>query len=290
MTDFIAAPLDLSRLSKPTLVDPSYEPLLAERLASLKARFEAADIPWDVDNLEFDPAVIQQQEDAYRQMLDLQSINDMALARTLGFATSVDLDWIAATFYADVPNIARMAGEKDDRYTRRILVASEALSGALTEGGIIYHALSFDPRIVDAAAFRVGPGVVQCVILVDDDAPAELMRSAVYSHLRNPKLRGTEALTVSLAKVKQREIRLRLQHGSAAIGSTIRADAEAALLAIKTRVERSIGAGLTTDELIATARVGGVVKLFLDEPLTDLDPGRNGVLSLDITVTTERQP
>ncbi|MCK5934494.1 MAG: baseplate J/gp47 family protein [Fulvimarina manganoxydans] len=288
MSEFIAEPLDLSRILKPTLVAVDFDAIKAERLAQLKARFVESGLDWDVGKLEANPGVILQREDAYRQTLDLQSINDMALARTFGFARGADLDWLAATFYADVPGISRLAGELDDRYERRIAAAGEALSGAITEGGIVYHALTFDRRIVDAVAYRVRPGVVACVILLEADAPADAIRTGLAARLRSPKLRGTEEVSVQVAFPVETAIRVRLRHGPGPDPALLNAASFAALTAVKTRVEAKIGAALTTDEIIAAARVGNVTKLVLESPMADVIPGRNGVLKIGaIEVTTE---
>lgn len=279
--------IDLSRLPAPTLVTVDYQAIKAARLASLKARLESAGLPYDVETIESDWGPVLQEEDGTRQMLDLQAINDMAKALTLGYSKGADLDRLAATFYADL-GLERMDGELDDRFERRILLAAEALAGALTAGGIEYRALAYDLRIIDAVAYEVGRGTNRCVLLIEDGAPAEAIRAGVLARLREPKLRGTAELAVSLARPIEARLSVRLQHGRGPDPELLKAESLKALGAVKARVERKIAAPLTTDEIIAEGRVGGVSKLILDEPAADLIPGRDGVLRIvGIDVRTE---
>jgi phage-related baseplate assembly protein len=131
MTRFTAETLDLSRLPPADLVRPlDYEAIVAARVADLKDRLEAADIPFDVDRLETDPGVILQEADAYRELLALQAINDVGRANMLAYATGADLDNLAAVYGGGISRLLVSAGpppvyETDERFRRRILLAPE---------------------------------------------------------------------------------------------------------------------------------------------------------------------
>lgn len=285
-----AVPIDLSSLPPPQLLQLDYEALLAARRAGLVARLDAAGIAYDVGRLESDPAMILQQEDAYRQLLDHASINDMATARTLGFARGADLDWLAATFYADL-GLARLSDEDDTRFERRILLAAEGLAGALTAGGIVYHALSISTDVVDAVSYQTEPGRMRLALLARAGIDADALRRRVEQHFTAPHLRGSAALSFALAREVPVTIDVRLRHGPGPDPSVLRLAAVAALDEVKARIEGSIGAVLTVDEVIARGRVGGVSKIVIEEPAHDADPGIDGVLRItSLSVMTEQVP
>lgn len=282
----MSSPIDLSRLSAPSLVTVDYDAIRAERVADLQARLEAAGISWEVGNLHANPFAIVQEADAFRETLDKQAINDMAVARTIGFAQGTDLDWIAATFYGDL-GLQRMDGELDDRFERRILLAAEGLAGALTRGGIAYHALTADIRVIDAVAYQTRPGQVAAHILADADVETDVLR-VVRDRFRDPKLNGSGELVLSLAKRHVTPVSILMQHGTGPAPEVLRTEAAARLDVVRDRLLTRIGEPLTTDELIAEGRVSGVSKFLLESPVADVDPGMASVLDLDISIRTER--
>src|SRR5262245_11774990 len=102
MASYIAETLDLSRLPSPAIVTVDYAAEKAALIAGIKARLEAAEIPYNVDGLESDPFVKLAEEFAYRKTLTMAQINDEAKRLTLATSFGNALDLIAATYYADL--------------------------------------------------------------------------------------------------------------------------------------------------------------------------------------------
>ena len=74
---FSATALDLSRVNKADLWPAhSFEAIRAARIADLKARLDAAGVPYDVDTLETDPGVVIQETGGFRELLTKQAIDD----------------------------------------------------------------------------------------------------------------------------------------------------------------------------------------------------------------------
>ena len=88
--------IDLSTMPFPGVIQVlDYEALLAARLTRLKQRFAEEGVEWLMEALESDPAKILQEEDAYRQMLDLQRVNDALKAVLAAYSRGTNLDAIA---------------------------------------------------------------------------------------------------------------------------------------------------------------------------------------------------
>lgn len=161
MARFPFASLELSNLPKPNVISlVDYETILAQRLADLKARLTANGVAYNVETLETDPAAILQQEDAYREALDRQAINDSAIAVMLPYASGTDLDNLGAFF-----GLRRFANETDSDFRARVQLAPEAYASTGTIGGYLYHALSASPLVQDAYVYSPASGTVRVVIL-----------------------------------------------------------------------------------------------------------------------------
>jgi phage-related baseplate assembly protein len=278
--------LDLSRLPPPTLVAVDYEAQLAERLSGLTERMTAAGIPWDVGSLETDPAVIIEQADNYRELLVRQAINDAALRRTLGFARGADLDWIAATFFASL-GIRRMDGESDARLERRLLLAPGAYAGAQSAAGIVFLALSADVRVIDARAIKRGAGDMECVVLAepaDETAAVEAVRAVLMRSSVRP---GTVPIAVRAAVPVNVTATLRLVVRPGPDPALVRLEALSMVDRLTFEARSTIGRAVSVDELKVRAWVGDVVRVHVDAPAEDVEPGEDGVVRITTTITTE---
>ena len=95
------ATIDLSQLPAPDVVEVlDYEILLAERKATLVSLYpedQQAAIARTL-TLESEPIVKLLEENAYREVILRQRVNEAAQAVMLAYATGADLDNIAATF------------------------------------------------------------------------------------------------------------------------------------------------------------------------------------------------
>lgn len=305
MSEAASEQLDLSRLPPFRLVDVDYEAIVASRLASLQARFAAAGIDYDVGMLETDPAVILQQEDAFRQTLDLQALNDAGKRLTVAYGYGPALDHIAATYFADI-GVRRMAAvddprpfaeqpddwEDDDRFRRRISLAPEARS-PYTPGAYVYAALTTSPLIADAVALNWSTGLVDrgdvCVVILgkagaDEAALAEMVGEALRSR---PIVALTDNVFVATAPRVDAEISVKLLVRRGPDPAVVREEAIRQINIYRASRYR-IGAPLALSGIDSAAHVGGVEIVQRSAPMADISTAPNKVINVTgVTVTTE---
>ncbi len=296
--------LDLSRLPAFNLVDVDYEAIVAARRASLVARLTAAGIDYDVETLETDPAMILQQEDGYRELLDKQSLNDAGKRLTVTYGYGAALDHIAATYFADI-GVRRMAlvaeprpyltnpedWEDDDRFRRRISLAPEARS-PFTPGAYVYGALSASVLVADAVALNWNAGIglergeIRVVILGTAGADEDALIEAVHAALMG---RTIIAATDDVSVVKARRVTVPYT-----AVQRVRRGPDPALVRLEGlrkldiyRAERRrIGLVIANSGLDAALHVGGVEEVV--STMASVNPGPDGIVVLSpITVTTE---
>ncbi|WP_275272638.1 baseplate J/gp47 family protein, partial [Pantoea ananatis] len=157
--------IDLSQLPAPNVVETlDYETLLAERKATLISLYpadEQASVA-RVLALESDPLVKLLQENAYREVILRQRINEAAKAVMVAWANGSDLDQLGANngvtrlvlTPADntVTPPVEAVMERDEDFRARIAAAFEGLSVAGPSGAYEFHARSADGRVADASA------------------------------------------------------------------------------------------------------------------------------------------
>lgn len=161
---------ELLRLGPPPpLARKDFESLKAESLAELIARFNAAGLPFNVGNLEANPAVILTRTASYRDMMRRQAIDDAVAKSYLGSATDGYLDRRAADYgvrrrivefanpLAGTPEVL----EDDESLRLRARLAWEALSVAGPLGAYVFHAVDAHPDVFDAMAYGPETGIVQ---------------------------------------------------------------------------------------------------------------------------------
>lgn len=269
---FSASNLDLSRVDRSELFPTqSFEGILEARLDDLKARFEAAGIPWNLGMLESDPGVILHQSSGFRELLVRQAIYDAQANVLLAFARGAFLDRLG-----DLHGVARMEGEGDDRYRGRIQLAPEAFSSAGTPGGYIYHAVSASLLVRDVGLTVVGKGTkdvaVELAILSREGSgePDEPLLRAVRQRLFRDDIRlATDSLIVRGARVINYDVVavLHLRPGPDPV--VIRANAIAALTARSDEWKR-IGGDIPLNAISAALYVAGVDRVALSAPLADI--------------------
>lgn len=165
----------LASLPKPSLIaEIDYEVLLAERKAQLVARFDAKSVPYDVQDLETDSAIIQIEEATFEETLLRALGNDIARGRYRAFAKGADLDHLAE-FY----EVRRMAGELDDRLNHRITLAQQGRSTTGPEPWYAAKAMEASIRVADVHVYQdpLLPIVEVAVLAADNGglADAELL-------------------------------------------------------------------------------------------------------------------
>lgn len=151
--------VDMSLLPPPAVIETlSFEQIFQEMLADFRARN-----PEYTALVESDPAIIQLECAAYREVLLRQRINEAAKADMIAYAVGTDLDNQAA-FYG----LERQENETDDRLRYRTQLALEAITTAGSEKAYLFHTLSADPRIKSASVQSPEPGNVVISILSNE--------------------------------------------------------------------------------------------------------------------------
>lgn len=154
------ATIDLSQLPAPDVVEVlDYETLLAERKATLISLYppeQQAAIARTLA-LESEPIVKLLQENAYREVILRQRVNEAAQANMVAYANDGDLDQLGANngvtrltrVLADDTTIPPTPAvmESNDDFRLRVASAFEGLSVAGPTGAYEYHAKSADGRV-----------------------------------------------------------------------------------------------------------------------------------------------
>lgn len=202
--------IDLPSLPFPGVVETlDFESILQEMIADLRLRS-----PSFTALVESDPAYKVLEVAAYRELILRQRINEAAKAVMVAFAKGSDLDQIAARYNVKrlvidegdpsaLPPVAPTL-ESDDEFRARIPLSLEGYTTAGSEGGYVYHALSADGNIKDAAATSNTPGRVNVYVLSrdGDGSPDENLLSIVETALNDEKVRPmTDSVSVVGASI-----------------------------------------------------------------------------------------
>lgn len=286
-------PIDLSRLPAPDVVEQiDYESILAERKAyaiGLWPVAKQAEIAATLE-LESEPLTKLLQENAYRETIWRQRVNEAALAVLLPFAKGNDLEQIGARFNVGrlvvvpanlnaVPPVAAVM-EEDDSLRERIQMAMEGMSTAGPRNAYIFHARGADGRVADATAISPSPSVVVVTIqsaLGDGSVPPGLP-AIVYDYLSDEDRRPVaDRLTVQGATVLPYAVNAVLHLDTVGPeAEPIRAAALARGLALVNR-RRRLGMEVNRSALDAALHIEGVRRVEL--------PGW-----VDIVATTAQAP
>ncbi|TAL53817.1 baseplate J/gp47 family protein [Pandoraea sp.] len=274
--------IDLSQLPPPEVIETlDYETILAARKAALVARYPAEQQPGMAAllSLESEPLVKHLEENAYRELLLRQRINEAAHAVMLAYAAGADLEQLAALFEikrltirpADPAHNLPAIREEDTDLRKRIQLAPQGFSVAGPEGAYRSHALGADGRVLDASAGSPAPGEVVITILSrigDGSAPQDLL-DAVASVLRADDVRPlTDHVTVQSAQIVTYRVHARLYTFSGPDSSVVLAVARRRLDAYVESCHR-LAREVTISGLYAALHVEGVERVEL------LAPGAN---------------
>lgn len=286
-------PIDLSQLPAPTVVEEiDYETILAERKAELVSAFpadEQATIAARLE-LESEPLLKLLQENAYREVVWRQRVNEAAYAVLLAFAAGDDLEQISARFNvtrlvitpADttaVPPVAAVM-EGDDSLRERTQMAMEGLSTAGPRNAYIFHARSADGRVADATADSPAPAeaVVTVQSALGDGTASQELLDIVAAYLNDDDRRPVaDRLTVQSAEVIEYQVEAVLHLNTVGPeAEPIRAAAEARLVELITKTRR-LGLEVNRSALDAALHIEGVKRVVLTN-------------WADIVATTEQAP
>lgn len=272
MTTF--TPIDLGQLPDPAVVESlDFETLLAQRKARLISLWpiaEQADIAARLE-LESEPLTKLLQENAYRELLLRQRVNEAALATMLAKAKGTDLEQIAAGVNltrlvvtpanpnAMPPTAAVM--EADDALRERVQMAWEGLSVAGPRNAYILHARNASALVADASATSPSPAVVSVTVQAitgDGTASAELL-ATVSKALNDEDVRPVgDRLMVQSAQILPYQVTAILHLANpGAEGEVILATARTRLAAYVNQ-RRRLGVRVSRSGIDAALHVAGV--------------------------------
>lgn len=279
------ATIDLSQLPAPVVVETlDYETLLAERKATLISLYpeEQREAIARTLSLESEPIVKLLQENAYREVLLRQRINEAAKGVMVAYALDADLDQLGANngverltiTPADSTTIPPTAAvmESNDDYRARIAAAFEGLSVAGPTGAYEYHARSADGRVADASAISPSPAVVTVTVLAregDGTAAADLL-AVVDKALNDENVRPVaDRVNVRSADIVNYKIEAEIFIYPGPEAEPVRAASEAKLAAYVTAQKR-LGRDIRLSALYAAIHVEGVQRVNLIQPAADV--------------------
>ncbi|ENE8116605.1 baseplate assembly protein [Salmonella enterica] len=279
------ATVDLSLLPVPDVVEElDYETILAERIATLISLY-----PEDQQEavartlaLESEPVVKLLQENAYREVIWRQRVNEAARAVMLAYAIDSDLDNIGANFNVErlvvtpaddttiPPTPAEM--ELDADYRLRIQQAFEGMSVAGSTGAYEFHGRSADGRVADISVISPSPACVTISVLSRENngAASDELLSIVRNALNGEDVRPVaDRVTVQSAQIVDYQISATLFIYPGPESEPVRADAEAKL---KTYIsaQHRLGRDIRLSAIYAALHVEGVQRVELTAPVADI--------------------
>lgn len=281
----MSTPIDLSQLPAPNVVEAlDYETIYAERKAAL-LDLVSSEQREDVEEtleLESEPLTKLLQENAYRELVWRQRVNEAAKAVMLAYSEDEDLDNLVANF--EVERLEIDPGEPDatppvpptyesnTNLRLRAQRAWEGLSVAGPRGAYKFHALSADGRVADASATSPSPAVaVVTVLSTDGDGTAgpELL-DIVDKALSAEDIRPvSDRLTVQSAEIINYQIGATLYLYPGPEQEPI---LEAATESLERYIaqQRRIGRDIRISAIHAALHVEGVQRVELSQPSADV--------------------
>lgn len=281
----MTSPIDLSQLPAPDIIETlDFESILAERkarLLELTPSDQRAAVA-DALALESEPITKLLEENAYRELVLRQRINDAARANMLAFATGADLDQLAANFNVErlmiapgdpdaVPPVPPTY-ESDTALRQRAQRAFEGLSVAGPTGAYVFHAISADGRVADATAVSPSPCVAVVTVLAQggNGAADQELLDVVEAALSAEDVRPVgDRLTVQSAEIVDYSI-------DAALYLYPGPEQEPILAAARQRAERYVaeqrrlGRDIRLSAVYAALHVEGVQRVELTAPAADV--------------------
>ncbi|CNI52209.1 baseplate assembly protein [Yersinia bercovieri] len=277
--------IDLSQLPAPLAVEAlDYETLLAERKAELIALYpvdEQAAITRTL-SLESEPLVKLLQENAYRELVLRQRVNEAAQAVMVAYANGSDLDQLGANNNVQrliitpaapdaIPPVAAVM-ESDTDFRLRIPQAFEALSVSGPTGAYEAHARSADGRVADASALSPSPACVTVTVLAragNGEASPQLLE-IIRTALNDEDVRPVaDRVTVQSAAIVEYQIDAVLYIYPGPEAEPVCAAAQARLETY-INTQRRLGRDIRTSAIYAALHVEGVQRVELNAPTADV--------------------
>lgn len=277
--------IDLSQLPAPKVVEElDFEAILAERrqaLLDLVPANRREEIEATLE-LESEPLTKLLQENAYREMIWRQRVNEAARAVMLAHSRDEDLDNLVANFEVERliidpgdPNATPPVPttfESNDDLRLRAQQAWEGLSVAGPRGAYVFHARSADGRVSDATAISPAPCEAVVTLLSTEgngEASQELV-DIVEAALSAEDIRPVaDRLTVQSATIVDYIVDAELYVYPGPEQEPILEAAEASLQRYISE-QRRLGRDIRRSALFAALHVEGVQRVELAEPAADV--------------------
>ncbi|MGL4034121.1 baseplate assembly protein [Kosakonia cowanii] len=277
--------IDLSQLPAPDVVEAlDYERILDERKTTLVSLFPADQQEAIARTLalESEPLTKFLEENAYREVIWRQRVNEAARAVMLAYASGGDLDVLGANYNVSrliitpadntaIPPIAAIL-ETDSDFRLRIQQALEGLSVAGSVGAYEFHGRSADGRVADISVVSPAPACVTISVLSRDgngEASSDLL-TIVRNALSGEDVRPVaDRVTVQSASIVDYQIRASLFLYPGPERKPVLAAATAKLRAYITAQHR-LGRDIRKSAIYAALHVEGVQRVELALPTTDI--------------------
>lgn len=271
--------ITLSQLPQPDVIEIlDYEALLAERKAyfiSLYPADQQASVTATLA-LESEPITKLLQENAYRELILRQRINDASVANMLAWSKGADLDGLVSNWNVQrliiqpgdptatppVPEIK----EDDDALRMRALMAWDGLSVAGPTGAYEFFALSADGKVADAKGSSPAPAeALVTIISTEGDGTADnaLIAKVTQALSHEDKRPVGDRLTVQSAGIIHYTITARLHVSSQGAEAELILQTARDRLAAFINPRRRIGVEVPRSALDAALHVQGVTKVDL---------------------------
>ncbi|MGM3163009.1 baseplate assembly protein [Dickeya undicola] len=277
--------IDLSQLPAPSVVETlDYETLFATRKETLLSLYNAdeREAIARVLALESEPLVKLLQENAYRELLLRQRINEAAQAGMLAFAQGSDLEQLGANVNvsrlvitaADTTTVPPTAAvmESDTDFRLRIQQAYEGLSVAGSIGSYQFHGRSASGQVADISVISPGPAQVLVSVLSreNDGTASDSLIATVNAALNAEDIRPVaDRVTVKSAVIVPYDINATLYLYPGPEAEPIRAAAEKKLQSYVSNQHR-LGRDIRRSAIYAALHVEGVQRVELASPAADI--------------------
>ncbi len=276
--------IDLSKLPAPTVIESlDFEQIFAQRKAALIALYpedQRAELAATLA-LESEPLVMLLQENAYRELLLRQRINEAAQAVMLPYAQGADLENVAALLNVQrltiqpgnpsaVPPVEPLY-ESDAALRERAQNAFEQLSTAGPRTAYVMHARAADGRVADASAISPSPATVIITVLAHegDGTASETLLEKVRLALNDETVRPLgDRVIVQSAQIIPYTVKATLYVHPGPESEPILQAARDRLQNYISRQHR-LGASIHRSALFAALHGEGVQNVILHTPETD---------------------
>ncbi|HEV7293099.1 MAG TPA: baseplate J/gp47 family protein [Devosia sp.] len=264
----MALPSELENLPPPSLIEElDFETARLRFMSWLQQEFDAAGIPFEVGDLNANPAAVLIRVATYIDGNLRVRINEAIQSWFLAYAASGDLDVLAQWY-----DVARLAGETDDALRRRIVENIRGRSTGGTEARYRAIALNTDSRVADVAVYTVGrdPTVHVAVFSTDNSGVADAaLLAKVGAALQAPTVRMVND-TIVVAAAAQQAIAVTANVWLLPQApESVLADMVTNLRAAWSR-DMLLGRDLSRSWLMAKLQVDGVQRVELVAPTSDI--------------------